>query len=137
MTHDVSIEIKKSNGKIIAIGQIALPEEVVDGDLFVTITTTELKEERNPLHPEALALADLKVGMNIRVNNKYDNGCSYSAIVVGSPTINEYGSTVIPLVRLGDKPDYIMGYPKDMGLTPYQEGCRSWWNHTWYTTAAE
>ena len=107
MTHDVSIEIKKSDGKIIAIGQIALPEEVVDGDLLVTITTTELKEERNPLHPEALTLADLKVGMKIRV-----------------------GSTVIPLVRLGDKPDYIMGYPKDMGPAPYQEGCRSWWNHT-------
>ena len=53
MTHDVSIEIKKSDGKIIAIGQIAFPEEVVDGDLLVTITTTELKEERNPLHPEA------------------------------------------------------------------------------------
>ena len=92
MTHDVSIEIKKSDGKIIAIGQIALPEEVVDGDLLVTITTTELKEERNPLHPEALTLADLKVGMKIRV-----------------------GSTVIPLVRLGDKPDYIMGYLKTWG----------------------
>lgn len=115
MTHDVSIEIKKSNGKIIAIGQIALPEEVAVDDLFVTITTTELKEERNPLHPEALALADLKVGMKIRVNHEYDNGWSYSAIVVGSPTTNKYGSTVIPLVRLGDKPDYIMGYLKTWG----------------------
>ena len=83
MTHDVSIEIKESDGKIIAIGQIALPEEVVDGDLLVTITTTELKEERNPLHPETLVLADLKVGMKIRVNHEYDNGWSYSAIVVG------------------------------------------------------
>lgn len=137
MTHDVSIEIKKSDGKIIAIGQIALPEEVAVDDFLVTITTTELKEERNPLHPEALTLADLKVGMNIRVNNKYDNDRSYSAVVVGSPTTNEYGSTVIPLVRLGDKPDYVMGYPKDMGLIPYQEECRPWWSHAWYTTAAE
>lgn len=118
MAHDVVIKIKDINGDDVAI-------------------IIEREVERNPLHPEALVLTDLKVGTKIQVNHEYDNDRSYSAVVVGSPTTNEYGSTVIPLVRLGDKPDYIMGYPKDMGLTPYQEGCRSWWNHTWYTTVAE
>lgn len=135
MAHDVDIEIKSADGKIIAIDQIALPEEIAVDDLFVTITTTELKEERNPLHPRALRLSDLRVGMNIRINHEYSNDRSYSAIVVGEPTTNEYGSTVIPLVRLGDKSGHVMGYPEDMGLTPYQEGCQPWWNHAWYTTA--
>ena len=54
MTHDISIEIKKSDGKIIAIGQIALPEEVVDGDLLVTITTTELEGGAQPAPPGSI-----------------------------------------------------------------------------------
>ena len=61
---------------------------------------------------------------------------TYSAIVVGSPTTNEYDITVVPLVRLGDEFDYVMGYPEDMGLMRYVDGSRTW-NRYWYTVAAE
>ena len=141
MAHDVVIKIRDANGDIVAVDEIALPEGVVLDDLLVTITTVSRpprmqRQERSPLHPNALTITDLKVGMKIRVNHKDNPSYSYCAMVVGSPTTNEYDNIIIPLVKLGDEPDYVMGYPEDMGLMRYITGSKIW-NRSWYTTVAD
>ena len=138
MVHDVVIKIRDANGDIVAVDEIALPEGVVLDDLLVTITTVSRpprmqRQERSPLSPDALVLADLKVGMHIRVNHKDNPSWSYCAMVAGEPTTNEYDNIIIPLIRLGEEPDYITGYPEDMGLMRYVTGLKIW-NRYWYTT---
>ena len=137
---NIIVTIKNGNGEIIAVDEIALPGDSVDG-MTATITTIKVparprRKDHSPLSPDALTLADLRVGMRIRVNHKDNPGWSYSAIVGGKPTTNEYDITVVPLVRLGDEFDYVMGYPEDMGLMRYVDGSRTW-NRYWYTVAAE
>ena len=140
MKNVVIIKIRDKNGDVVAVDEIALPGDTADG-MTATITTMSRprrmqRQERSPLHPDALVLADLRVGMHIRVNHKDNPSWSYSAIVVGEPTTNEYGNIVIPLVKLGEEPDYITGYPEDMGLMRYVTGLKVW-NRFWYTVAAE
>ena len=137
MAH-IIITIRSSNGDIVAIDQIpvATDELVAEVEFVYASPCPRRKRDHSPLHPNALTITDLKVGMKIRVNHKDNPSWSYSAIVVGSPTTNEYDITVVPLVRLGDEFDYVMGYPEDMGLMRYVDGSRTW-NRYWYTVAAE
>ena len=141
MRNVVIIKIRDKNGDVVAVDEIALPGDTADG-MTATITTIKVRPRphkdagRSPLHPNALTLTDLRVGMKIRVNHKDNPSWSYSAIVVGSPTTNEHDITVVPLVRLGDEFDYVMGYPEDMGLMRYVDGSRTW-NRYWYTVTAE
>ena len=137
MAH-IIITIRSSNGDIVAIDQIpvATDELVAEVEFVYALPCPRRKRDHSPLHPNALTITDLKVGMKIRVNHKDNPSWSYSAIVVGSPTTNEYDITVVPLVRLGDEFDYVMGYPEDMGLMRYVDGSRTW-NRYWYTVAAE
>ena len=141
MATKIVIKIKNSD-KLIAIDEMPLGNNINIDDLDATIEVVDVparsrrKRDRSPLHPNALTLADLRVGMRIRVNHKDNPGWSYSAIVGGKPTTNEYDITVVPLVRLGDEFDYVMGYPEDMGLMRYVDGSRTW-NRYWYTVAAE
>ena len=62
----IVVTIKNGNGEIIAVDQIALPGDRVDG-MTATITTMSRprrsSQERNPLHPDALVLGDLRVGV--------------------------------------------------------------------------
>ena len=138
MAHDVVIKIRDANGDIVAVDEIALPEGVVLDDLLVTITTVSRpprmqRQERSPLHPNALTIADLRVGMRIHVH--YTGDCpwakSYKAIVAGSPTTNDLGFQVIPIVT--DDLEYKLGFAADMGLAPSR--CGGVWNRVWYTTA--
>ena len=140
MAHSIVITIKDGDD-VVAIDQIPIDPKI-GNKLIAKVEIVDVpprarqKRDRNPLHPRALKLADLRVGMRIRVNHKDNPGWSYSAIVGGKPTTNEYDITVVPLVRLGDEFDYVMGYPEDMGLMRYVDGS-STWNRYWYTVAAE
>ena len=141
MTHSILIKIKSVDGEIVAVDQMPLPSSVNTTDLVIETRVVDAparprRKDHSPLSPDALTLADLRVGMRIRVNHKDNPGWSYSAIVGGKPTTNEYDITVVPLVRLGDEFDYVMGYPEDMGLMRYVDGSRTW-NRYWYTVAAE
>lgn len=133
----ITITIKDGDGKVVAVDQIPVAINLGD-DVVAEIEVVDVppQRDRSPLHPEALTLDDLKVGMRIRVNHKDNPSYSYCAMVVGEPTTNEYGNTVIPLTRLGEEPDYVMGYPEDMGLMRYVTGFKIW-NRSWYTTVAD
>ena len=141
MATNIVITIRNVDDELIAVDQIPVDPKI-GNKLIAKVEIVDVpsrpqrQAERNPLHPDALVLADLRVGMRIRVNHKDNPGWSYSAIVGGKPTTNEYDITVVPLVRLGDEFDYVMGYPEDMGLMRYVDGSRTW-NRYWYTVAAE
>ena len=147
MAHDVVIKIRDANGDIVAVDEIALPEGVVLDDLLVTITTVSRpprmqRQERSPLHPRALRLSDIHVGMKIRVCGKLGI-TKYTAIIAGEPFSDDNNiGEKIPLVVVKQGPlgyegvGYHEMYATDMGLTPYNRSRRSWWNPNWYTVTA-
>ena len=140
MKNVVIIKIRDKNGDVVAVDEIALPGDTADG-MTATITTIKVRPRphkdagRSPLHPNALTLTDLRVGMRIYVH--YTGSCpwvrSYSAVVVGKPTTNDLGFQTIPIVT--DDMEYKMGFVADMGLAPSR--CGGIWNSSWYTVAAE
>ena len=133
----VIIKIRDKDGGIIAVDQIPvatnLGDELVTEIEVVDTPPRARRAERNPLHPNALTIADLRVGMRIHVH--YTGDCpwakSYKAIVVGSPTTNDLGFQVIPIVT--DSMEYKMGFVADMGLAPSR--CGGVWSPNWYVTA--
>ena len=138
MATKIVIKIKNSD-KLIAIDEMPLGNNINIDDLDATIEVVDVparsqRAERNPLHPNALTIADLRVGMRIHVH--YTGDCpwvkSYKAIVVGSPTTNDLGFQVIPLIVTDDL-EYKLGFAADMGLAPSRAG--NIWNRVWYTTA--
>jgi len=135
----ITVRNKSDNG-VVAVTEMTIPDsaddELVLGAIVEDTPPRMQRQERSPLSPDALVLADLKVGMHIRVNHKDNPSWSYCAMVAGEPTTNEYDNIIIPLIRLGDEFDYVMGYPEDMGLMRYVDGSRTW-NRYWYTVAAE
>ena len=138
MATKIVIKIKNSD-KLIAIDEMPLGNNINIDDLDATIEVVDVparsrRAERNPLHPNALTIADLRVGMRIHVH--YTGDCpwvkSYKAIVVGSPTTNDLGFQVIPIIVTDDL-EYKLGFAADMGLAPSRAG--NIWNRVWYTTA--
>ena len=137
MATKIVIKIKNSD-KLIAIDEMPLGNNINIDDLDATIEVVDVparprREERNPLHPRALRLSDLRVGMHVKViyTGNYPNARSYSAVVVGKPTTNGLGFQVIPIVT--DDMEYKMGFVADMGLAPSR--CGGVWNPNWYVTA--
>ena len=131
MATKIVIKIKNSD-KLIAIDQIPVATDDLGDELVAEVEVVDVparprRAERNPLHPNALTLSDLKVGMHIKVN--YTGDCplarTYSAIVVGKPKKEERDVIIIPLFRL-DTQRYYTGYAPDMGLTRYGWGSYSW-----------
>ena len=140
MTTKIVIKIKNSD-KLIAIDEMPLGNNINIDDLDATIEIVDVpsrprrsSQERNPLHPNALTLTDLRVGMRIHVH--YTGDCpwakSYKAIVVGSPTTNDLGFQVIPIIVTDDL-EYKLGFAADMGMAPSR--CGGVWNPNWYVTA--
>ena len=141
MATKIVIKIKNSD-KLIAIDEMPLGNNINIDDLDATIEIVDVpsrprrsSQERNPLHPNALTLTDLRVGMRIHVH--YTGSCpwvrSYSAVVVGKPTTNDLGFQIIPVVT--DDMEYKLGFVSDMGLAPSRVG--NIWNRSWYTTIAD
>ena len=134
----VIIKIRdKDGGDIVAVDEIRIPvatDELVAELKVVDAPPRARRAERNPLHPNALTIADLRVGMRIHVH--YTGNCpwvkSYKAIVVGSPTTNDLGFQVIPIIVTDDL-EYKLGFVADMGMAPSR--CGGVWNPNWYVTA--
>ncbi len=88
MAHSIVITIKDGDD-VVAIDQIPVDPKI-GNKLIAKVEIVDVpprarqKRDRNPLHPRALKLADLRVGMRIRVNHKDNPGWSYSAIVGGA-----------------------------------------------------
>ena len=128
----VIIKIRDKDGDIVAVDQIPVATDELSDKLVAEVKVVNVparprRKDRSPLHPDALVLADLKVGMKIRVH--YTGDCpwaySYSAIVAGKPRKEERDVIIIPLFRL-DTQRYYTGYAPDMGLTRYGWGSCSW-----------
>ena len=141
MRHIIVITIKDGDGKVVAVDQMPVDPKISD-KLIAKVEIVDVpsrprrsSQERNPLHPNALTLTDLRVGMRIHVH--YTGSCpwarSYSAVVVGKPTTNDLGFQIIPVVT--DDMEYKLGFVSDMGLAPSRVG--NIWNRSWYTTIAD
>ena len=143
MTHKktIVVTIKDGDGKLVAIDEIALPGNIDITDLDATIEIVDTQRqpprqaERTPFHSNALTVADLRIGMRVRVH--YTGDCpwarSYSATVVGELTTDDLGFQVIPIVT--DDLEYKLGFAADMGLAPSR--CGGVWNRVWDTTIAD
>lgn len=138
----IVITIKDGDDDVVAIDEMPLGNDIDITDLDATIEVVDVppQQDRSPLHPRALRLADLKVGMKVRVRGKLGI-TKYTGIIAGEPFSDDIGEK-IPLVVIEQGPlgyegtGYCEMYTGDMGLTPYNRGRRSWWNPTWYTIAA-
>ena len=142
----VIIKIRDKDGDIVAVDQIPVATDELSDKLVAEVKVVNVparprRKDRSPLHPDALVLADLKVGMKIRVCGKLGI-TKYTGIIAGEPFSDDIGYK-IPLVVIEQGPlgyegtGYCERYTGDMGLTPYEEtGRRPWWNSTWYTVAA-
>ncbi len=144
MKNVVIIKIRDKNGDVVAVDEIALPGDTADG-MTATITTMSRprrmqRQERSPLHPRALRLSDLRVGMRIRVCSKTLNITKYTAIVASGSFSDDIGYKV-PLVVIEQGPlgyegvGYHEMYAADMGLIKHRASGQ--WNCSWYTVAAE
>ena len=137
---NIIVTIKNGNGEIIAIDEIALPGDSVDG-MTATITTMSRprrsSQERNPLHPRALILADIHAGCRIRIHYtglRMDIK-DFSAIVTEEPFTNDEGDFIVPFMEEdGNQSQWLAA---DMGLAPYGENWDSpvTWTPLWYVTA--
>ena len=141
----IVVTIKDGDGKVVAVDQMPLPPnsttDLVSEIEIVDVPPRMQRQERSPLHPRALRLSDLHVGMKIRVCGKLGI-TKYTGIVAGESFSDDIGEK-IPLVVIEQGPlgyegtGYCERYTGDMGLTPYEEtGRRPWWNPIWYTVAA-
>ena len=139
MATAATIIVKNIDGDVIAVDQIPVATNLGDGLVaeveVIDVPARPRRAERNPLHPDALTITDLKVGMKIHVH--YTGDCpwaqSYDAIVVGEPTTDDKGFRVVPVVT--DNLEYKLGFVADMGLAPSR--CGGVWNRVWYTTIAD
>ena len=150
MATKIVIKIKNSD-KLIAIDEMPLGNNINIDDLDATIEVVDVparsrrKRDRSPLHPNALTLADLRVGMKIRVCSKTLGITKYTGVIAGEPFSDDNNiGEKIPLVVIEEGPlgyegvGYHEMYATDMGLTPYEKmSRRPWWNPTWYTVAAK
>ena len=103
----------------------------------VSVPTTT----KNPLHPDALTLSDLREGMNVRMH--YTGGEphieSFSA-VIAETFENENGNMVVAYYRVRtDARPFSYGYKerlaRSLGLCPYDWKHPSTWLLDWYVTA--
>lgn len=144
MAHDVVIKIRDANGDIVAVDEMPLPSSVNTTDLVIETRVVDAparprRKDHSPLHPRALTLSDLKVGMKIRVCGKLGI-TKYTGIIAGEPFSDDIGYK-IPLVVIEQGPlgyegiGYHEMYAADMGLVKHRAGRQ--WNRSWYTVAAE
>ena len=139
MATNIVITIRNVDDELIAVDQIPVATDELSDKLVAEIEVVDTQPrpqrqaERNPFHSNALTVADLRIGMRVRVH--YTGDCPwarpYSAVVVGKLTTDDLGFQVIPIVN--DDMEYKLGFVADMGLAPSR--CGGVWNRVWYTTA--
>ena len=128
---------------VLDIAELPIPNSINLDNLvietrIVNDTPPRLKRDRSPLHPDALVLADLKVGKKIRVCGKLGI-TKYTGIIAGEPFSDDIGYKT-PIVVIEQGPfgyegiGYHEMYAADMGLVKHRASGQ--WNPTWYTVAA-
>ncbi len=131
---------------VVDVAELSIPDSVSLDDLvietrFDNISQRRLwreeEKERNPLHPRALILADIRAGSRIRVHYtglRMDIK-DFSAIVTKNPFANDEGDFIVPFIEEdGNQSQWLAA---DMGLAPYSENWDSpvTWTPLWYVTA--
>ena len=88
---------------------------------------------RNPFHPDALRLCDVRPYRSILVRTDEPGVDDYKAMVVGYPVTDDKGISRFPAVFLvrGRLRCYTVD-AATVGVVPYAAGG---WNHTWHVTA--
>ena len=90
---------------------------------------------RNPFHPEALRLCDIRPYRSVLIRYTGDLGLpDYKAVVVGNPVTDDRGISKFPAVFLREG-GRLCCYTVDAataGIVPYADGG---WDHVWYVTA--
>ena len=137
----MKIEVRSLEGDVLGTLEFEGPK-----DLEVTIYK---KIERSPLHPEAINMDDLKVGMNVRRHNaRYGTSTRDVGLITGEPfrrgtKYHELGNALgdawmVPVVttNYAGKLVHEDWFLADMGIVPYEHSDGgSHWNDQNYTLA--
>ena len=99
----IVVTIKDGDGKVVAIDQMPLPPnsttDLVSEIEIVDVPSRPRRDDRSPLSPDALRLADLRVGMHVKVC--YVGYCSEmmsrEGIITGLPRRDDDSNIVIPI----------------------------------------
>lgn len=135
------IEVKRPDGSVIDSIELSGPEFIVEVSKEVPALP-----ERSPLHPLAINMNDLKVGMHISLHSQ-GHGCTKVGRINGEPfrcgtkyhkLRNVLGDAwMVPVVttNYAGKLVHEDWYLADMGVAPYESsnGTRRWWNDQNYT----
>ena len=114
---------------------------VTNDDLVIETRTVNAPTTKNPFHPDAISIADLKAGVRVRMH--YLGGephvKSFSALIAEKPFENEDGNIVVAYYRVWDTKPFVYGYKeqlaRSLGLCPYNWRHSSTWVLDWYVTA--
>ena len=129
----MELKVTSLDGEVLASAEFEAPPA------GFTLTVNEGLPERSPLHPEALNMADLKVGMTIQRYNVRGGRTQRDLLVIGEPFRRTTSGKewVVPVVttdycgRLRRREEFLA----DMGVTPYERSSGNFWNSQNYTLA--
>ena len=136
----ITITARGADGKVIT-KEVTVRGEVTTDDLVIKTRTVNAPTTKNPFHPDAISIADLKAGVRVRMH--YLGGephvKSFSALIAEKPFENEDGNIVVAYYRVWDTKPFVHGYKeqlaRNLGLCPYSWRCPSTWLLDWYVTA--
>ena len=137
----MKLEVKSPDGELLGDIEFEAPED------FTVIIS--MKIERSPLHPEAINMDDLKVGMNIKRHNVRHGSCTRDVgLINGEPfrrgtkyheSYDTQGDDwMVPVVttNYAGKLVHEDWFLADMGVVPYEHSDGSGhWNDQNYTLA--
>ena len=137
----MKLEVKSPDGELLGDIEFEAPE-----DFTVMIS---MKIERSPLHPEAINMDDLKVGMNIKRHNARHGSCTRDVGLIngeqfrrGTKYHESYDTQgdawMVPVVttNYAGKLVHEDWFLADMGVVPYEHSDGSGhWNDQNYTLA--
>ena len=120
--------------------EVTVRGEVTTDDLVIKTRTVNVPTTKNPFHPDAISIADLKAGVRVRMH--YLGGephvKSFSALIA-EIFENDNGEVVVGYYRVWDTKPFVYGYKeqlaRDLGLCPYNWKHSSTWLLDWYVTA--
>jgi hypothetical protein len=95
--------------------------------------------DKNPLHPSALRMRDMRLGKQVLVFNTQFGHVVHRGTIVREPYIlrDELGSTLVVDIRAAGTGHVSDSFLADMGVVPY-DGSFVWgWNPTNFTISAQ
>ncbi len=121
--------------------EVTVRGEVTTDDLVIKTRTVNAPTTKNPFHPDAISIADLKAGVRVRMHYTGSKPYieSFSALIA-EIFENDNGEVVVGYyrVRTNTRP-FVYGYKeqlaRNLGLCPYNWRHSSTWVLDWYVTA--